>query len=131
MKIIDGVDVTLGVDAAARRILTMKGYFGSYWVVVLNRAVTAADVPAEKVSAEPILNADRVVVMQTSGIVAETTISTQQEVASPWFRHSCPKHLYNGSLLSPIEFSLPATVRCSYPTFRSRLRVSGCLSMGC
>ncbi|RYZ75180.1 MAG: hypothetical protein EOP04_33660, partial [Proteobacteria bacterium] len=64
-------------------VIDFKGYFGSYWVVTLNRPITANEVPAPKETKESIVNSSQTSVMTTTGMVAESQVVTNQKISLP------------------------------------------------
>lgn len=78
-KIVDEVNVKLIHDAVMQKdLVEFEGYFGIYWVVVLSRPVQPSEVPAPKVSEEPIVNNANTTVIASSGIVKESEIIKTQ-----------------------------------------------------
>lgn len=79
VKAIDGTTVKISYDdARGGDVVQFGGYFGIYWIVVLNRPVTAAELPQAKVSSEPIINKNNAAVITSTGIVKETEVVAVQ-----------------------------------------------------
>ncbi|MBC7531752.1 MAG: SUMF1/EgtB/PvdO family nonheme iron enzyme [Oligoflexus sp.] len=78
-KIVDGTAVKLVFDDTSKRdSLQFDGYFGIYWIVALSREVLPAEVPAEKVSVQAIVNKSNTVVINSTGIVADAQVVVTQ-----------------------------------------------------
>ncbi|RZA25407.1 MAG: hypothetical protein EOP10_06935 [Proteobacteria bacterium] len=78
---IDGSQGTLRFDAVlGRNIVENQGYFGSYWVLSLSRALTPSEIPLPKVTSEAVVNKNRVSVIATSGIVDDKVIASSEAV---------------------------------------------------
>ncbi|RYZ60225.1 MAG: hypothetical protein EOP07_01500 [Proteobacteria bacterium] len=90
-RIVDGVDVKLVYDENVKAdMIQFEGYFGAYWIVKLSRDIPKEEVPAPKVSIEPIANkANAQVFAASGGIVAETqVVAVQAKVEVVWKKPS-------------------------------------------
>jgi hypothetical protein len=78
-KAVDGVNARLVFDTSTNRdSVSFEGYFGAYWVAKVNREVKTAELPSAKASTEPVININRVAVIDQKGIVKETAIVATQ-----------------------------------------------------
>lgn len=84
MKVVDQVTVKLSFDASSGKdIITFEGYFGAYWAAILSREVKKEEVPPPKPAEEPIINVNKVSVIESTGIVKESEIIVKQTVQIP------------------------------------------------
>lgn len=80
---VNNVDASIRFDDATQRdVVDFKGYFGSYWIVSLSRAIRSEEVPPVKETQEPIINKNQTAVITSSGIVSETAVMTTQAIAT-------------------------------------------------
>ncbi|RYZ93149.1 MAG: hypothetical protein EOP06_02010 [Proteobacteria bacterium] len=78
---VDGKEVVLKYDESSHKdVIEFKGYFGAFWAATLNREVTVAELPSEKTSEEPIVNASKVQVMAPGGIVEEVSVVKSEAI---------------------------------------------------
>lgn len=79
-RVVDGTDVKLVYDENLKAdVIQFEGYFGAYWIVKLSREVPKEEVPAAKISIEPIANkANTQVFASSGGVVAETQVVAVQ-----------------------------------------------------
>ncbi len=89
VKPVDGVSASIHVDSATGQTLVQfEGYFGIFWIVQVDKPLTAESVPTPKPSVEPIINKNQTPVIAATGIIAEKTVASTEalpalEIATP------------------------------------------------
>ncbi|MES2746103.1 MAG: hypothetical protein V4655_11790 [Bdellovibrionota bacterium] len=81
IKVLDGVQAKLSYDDVnGRDLIAFEGYFGAYWVAILNREVLSSEVPAPKPAEQPVLNKALTAVVATTGVLSEKTIVKNEAI---------------------------------------------------
>lgn len=80
-KAVDGVTAKLVFDTSTNRdSVSFEGYFGAYWVAKVSREVKKEELAPAKLSTEPVININRVAVIDQKGIVSEASVAATQAV---------------------------------------------------
>ncbi|RYZ54059.1 MAG: LamG domain-containing protein [Proteobacteria bacterium] len=80
-KAVDGVSAKLVFDTSTNRdSVSFEGYFGAYWVAKVSREVKKEELAPAKLSTEPVININRVAVIDQKGIVSEAAVVAAQAV---------------------------------------------------
>ncbi|RYZ79483.1 MAG: hypothetical protein EOP04_27640, partial [Proteobacteria bacterium] len=125
---VDGIKARITSDTTTgKEFIQTEGYFGIYWTALLNRDLATAEVPAPRISEEPILSKKKIVVISNGGIVTESDIKSRQPgVAVVWdkveIRFDSPNKVINVSAGVDSGRSLSA---CKVDLFHSTSQSSG------
>ncbi|RYZ60491.1 MAG: BspA family leucine-rich repeat surface protein [Proteobacteria bacterium] len=63
-----------------RNVVDFKGYFGSYWIVSLSRALSPLEIPVAKVTVESIANKSGTYVITSGGIVDNKVLQSAKSI---------------------------------------------------
>ncbi|RYZ57220.1 MAG: hypothetical protein EOP07_10515, partial [Proteobacteria bacterium] len=128
-RIVDGVDVKLVYDENVKAdMIQFEGYFGAYWIVKLSRDVPKEEVPAPKISIEPIANKANAQVFAGSGvIVAETqVVAVQAKVEVVWKKPSLQFIAGSRKAVLAVDMSLVSGLKaCKADVFEAVTSLSG------